>query len=252
MKKLGKLLLCLTLVFGLSGCNNSVESDVTTLYIGTSPDYAPYESLDTDGNIVGFDPDMVKVLEDYINEGETQYKLEFVSMSFDNIVTQIQAGQVDLGISGFTYKEDRKVAWSIPYTATCQVAVVNANSNIKTLDDLVGKTIGAQAAATGEDAANSIKDANVVTLSDMQILFEGLNSNNYDAIIVDLAVANEYVENAGFVMLEESLMDEENYIIAKEGNTDLIELINNALEKFISSDKYDELANLYGLKKLAN
>lgn len=252
MKKLSKLFMALTLVFGLTGCGSDTDSDVVTLYIGTSPDYAPYESLDTDGNIVGFDPEMVEILESYINEGDTQYKLEFVSMSFDNIVTQIQAGQVDLGISGFTYKEDRKVEWSIPYTATCQVAVVNANSSITSIADLEGKTIGAQAAATGEDAANSIKDANVITLSDMQILFEGLNANNYDAIIVDLAVANEYVANAGFVMLDESLMDEENYIIAKDGNTDLIALINTALEKFITSDKYDELADFYGLKKLAN
>lgn len=252
MKKITKIWMVLALVVGLTGCGSSDDLDVVTITIGTSPDYAPYESLDLDGNVIGFDPDMVKILESYMNEGETQYSLEFVSMSFDNIVSQLQGNQIDLGISGFTYKEDRKVEWSIPYTATCQVAVVNPNSSIQSLDDLVGKVLGAQTAATGEDAANSIEDATVYTLSDMQLLFEGLNANNYDAVIVDLAVAQEYVENTGFIMLDGSLMDEENYIVAKEGNTDLIELINAALDKFIASEAYNELTDLYGLKKLDN
>lgn len=250
MKKLCKLSLVVAVLVGLTGCGSEVDSDVTTITIGTSPDYAPYESLDLDGNIVGFDPDMVEILESYLNEGDTKYALEFLPMSFDNIVSQLQGDQIDLGISGFTYKAERKVEWSIPYTATSQVVVVNTNSSITSIDELTGKVIGAQTAATGEDAANLIADATVITLSDMQLLFEGLNSNNYDAIVVDLAVANEYVANAGFVKLDGSLMDEENFIVAKEGNTDLIELINEALEKFINSEHYDELTDLYGLKKL--
>ena len=51
-------------------------------------------------------------------------------------------------------------------------------------------------------------------------------------------------------MLEESLLDEENYIIAKEGNTEMIDLINKALDAFLASDDYDKLCDQYGLKKL--
>ena len=63
MKKCFKLLLAGIMVFTLVACGGeekaSEEGNVKEINIAVSPDYPPYESLDTDGNIVGFDPDMV-------------------------------------------------------------------------------------------------------------------------------------------------------------------------------------------------
>ncbi len=77
-----------------------------------------------------------------------------------------------------------------------------------------------------------------------------LTSHQYDAVVVDLAVAQNYVKEQGFVMLEESLLDEKNYIIAKEGNEDMINLVNKALDQFLASDDYTQLCEKYGLKQL--
>ena len=228
----------------------SSGKEVKEIHVAVSPDYAPYESLDTDGNIVGFDPDMVALFPSYLNDDQTEYKFTWHQMSFENIVSQVQSGQMDLGVSGFTYDEDRKVEWSKPYTATAQVAVVNKDSDIKTVADLEGKVIAAQSGATGEDAAKSIKNAKVVSVSNVQEIFSALTSHQYDAVVVDLAVAQNYVKEQGFVMLEESLLDEKNYIIAKEGNEDMINLVNKALDQFLASDDYTQLCEKYGLKQL--
>lgn len=255
MKKVIKVVLVMLMAFIVSGCTSSEDKSddgkkTVKISVGVSPDYAPYESLDTDGKIVGFDPDMLKQFEKYLETDTEKYEFEFIQMDFDNICTQIQAGQLDLGVSGFTYSEDRVVEWSEPYTATSQVAVVNPNSTIKSAADLKDKKIAAQTSTTGEDAANAIENADVVSLKDVKVMFEGLKANNYDAVIVDLAVAKNYVKEAGFVMIDESLMDEKNYIVAKEGNTELIKKINTCIEKFIASDEYTKLTDQYGLKKL--
>ena len=103
MKKVLKLMLALVMTCAIAGCSSSSKSDAdVTITIGTSPDYAPYESLNKKGEIVGFDVDMAKLFEGYLSdmEGKT-YSLEFKQMDFDNIVTQIQGDQIDLGISGF-------------------------------------------------------------------------------------------------------------------------------------------------------
>lgn len=261
MKKLLKGLLVAAMALTVTACgggndastaDNASGKEVVEINIAVSPDYAPYESLDTEGNIVGFDPDMVALFPSYLNDDNTEYKFTWHQMSFENIVTQVQNGQVDLGVSGFTYDESRKVEWSKPYTATAQVAVVNKDSDIKTVDDLEGKVIAAQSGATGEKAAKSVKDAQVVSVSNVQEIFSALTSQQYDAVVVDLAVAQNYVKEQGFVMLDESLLDEENYIIAKEGNTEMIDLVNKALDQFLASDDYGTLCEKYGLKQLEN
>lgn len=258
MKKLFKGLLVAAMALTMTACggndastaDNTSDKEVVEINIAVSPDYAPYESLDTEGNIIGFDPDMIALFPSYLNDENTEYKFVWHQMSFENIVTQVQNGQVDLGVSGFTYDESRKVEWSKPYTATAQVAVVNKDSDIKTVDDLEGKVIAAQSGATGEKAAKSIKNAQVVSVSNVQEIFSALTSKQYDAVVVDLAVAQNYVKEQGFVMLDESLLDEENYIIAKEGNTEMIDLVNKCLDQFLASDDYGTLCEKYGLKQL--
>ena len=248
MKKITKTTLTLSFLLALTGCGSS-DSDVTTISIGTSPDYPPYESYAEDNKtLVGFDVDMVEILEGYMNEGETKYELEFVPMSFDTIVTQLQADQLDLGISGFSYSEDRKVEWSTPYCSSSQVIIVPTGSNIKSIDDLDGKVIGTQSGSTGEEAANTVKGAKVITIADVKLLFENLRANQYDAIVTDYSVGKNYVENADFEMLDDYLLEEENFIVAKEGNTEIIKIVNEAVEKFIASDDYIKLTDKYGIK----
>ena len=144
-------------------------------------------------------------------------------MSFDNIITQIQGDQIDIGISGFTYDEEREVEWSDPYIKTAQVAVVPNGSSIASVDDLVGKKLAAQTGATGEIAANEVEGAEVSSVQNVQDIFTGLAANQYDAAIVDLGVAKQYVSSGNFTMIDGSLLDEENYVIAKKGNTEIIE-----------------------------
>jgi arginine/lysine/histidine transporter system substrate-binding protein len=257
MKKLVELVLVVSSLLAMAGCSSnsssstSTESDEVVLTIGISPDYAPYESENTSGEIVGFDPDMIKLFEQYLTEEEgVTYKLELKKMDFDNIVTQLQGDQIDLGISGFTYAEERKVEWSEPYLGTSQVAVVPEGSDINTVEDLKGKKLVVQTGATGEQAANEVEDAEVTGLKNVQDIMNALAANQYDAAIVDIGVAKNYVENGNFSMIEESLMDEQNYVIAKQGNTELIEKINKCIEKFLASDEYSEMCEEYGLSPL--
>ena len=227
------------------------SEEAVTITIGVSPNYAPYESKDTDGNIVGFDPDMVAWFEEYLTEEEGKtYNLEFKEMSFDNIITQLQGDQIDLGVSGFTYSEERAVEWSDPYIKTAQVAVVPEGSSITSIDDLKGKHLAAQTGATGEIAANEVEDATVSSVQNVQDIFTGLSANQYDAAIVDLGVGKQYVESGSFTMVDGTLLDEENYIVAKEGNTEMIDLINKCIAAFTESEDYLTLCDQYDLLPL--
>ncbi|MBO6046639.1 MAG: transporter substrate-binding domain-containing protein [Erysipelotrichaceae bacterium] len=251
MKKLLKALLAFALIACMTACSSGGSSDASSakktveITVGISPDYPPYESLDTNNEIVGFDADMVALFPSYLNTDDTEYVFTWKQMAFENIVTQIQGDQVELGIAGFTYDAERKVAWSQPYAGTSQVAVVAADSDIKTLKDLEGKTLAAQTSTTGETAAKEVKNAKVVSVTNVQEIFTALTAKQYDAVIVDRSVALNYAKAQGFKILEEPLMDEKNYIVAKEGNDEMIALVNKAIAAFIASDDYKKLCEKY-------
>lgn len=216
--------------------------------IGVSPDYPPYESLDTTNNIVGFDVDFMNLVVDTMNQDGGNVKIEWVQMDFSTIISAIQMNQVDLGVSGFTYDEERDVLFSTPYTESAAVVVVNANSDIKTLDDLKGKLLAAQLGSTGETAAKNVEGAKVQSIANVNIMMESLKNNAYDAVIIDKPVAENYVKNAGFVMLEEPIQDDDTYIIAKKGNTVLMDKVNSVIEEVKQSAAYQDLLAKWELK----
>jgi polar amino acid transport system substrate-binding protein len=217
------------------------------IIIGISPDYPPYDVLNADGSITGFDYEMGEWLFNWMNENGYSYNHEWKQMSFDTIISAIQADQVDLGISGFTYDEDRKVLFSEPYHESAEVALVTADSDMASVDDVKEKTIGAQLGTTGEDCANEVEGANVQAIEDMGICVESLKGGAYDAVIMDKPVAENYVNAGGYKILEGTLLDEQNFIIAKEGNDELMKAVNDAVKAFLESDDCTALKEKYGL-----
>lgn len=140
MKKLFKGLLVAAMALTMTACGGGESgSNEQKLLIGISPDYAPYESLNTDGEMEGFDIDMTKELINIMNENGGNYTYEFKQMSFDTISTSLMAKQIDLGISGFTMHDDWDVLWSNKYNDSKQVALVSEDSSIQTVKDLEGK-----------------------------------------------------------------------------------------------------------------
>lgn len=253
MKKFASAALCSVLALAMAGCSASTDNkqettiaddtkaDAQTLYIGISPDYPPYESVDTQGNIEGFDPDMVEWLFAWLNENGHNYNYEWEVLDFDNIITSLQADQVQLGISGFTWKEDRQGIFSDPYYTSSQVIVVTEDSDITSKEDLSGKAVGAQQGTTGEDAANSIDGAQVTAVKSATQLMQTLKSHGLDAVILDKAVADNYVANGEYKIVGEALLDEENIIYTTEANQELMDQMNEAIAAFKASDDYQVL-----------
>ena len=247
MKKLFKGLLVAAMALTMTACGGGESgSNEQKLLIGISPDYAPYESLNIDGEMEGFDIDMTKELINIMNENGGNYTYEFKQMSFDTISTSLMAKQIDLGISGFTMHDDWDVLWSNKYNDSKQVALVSEDSSIQTVKDLEGKKIGAQLSATGEACANDIKDAKVTTVTDVKVLVETLKSGGVDAVILDYAVAKNYDSQDAYRMIDEALLEEENLIIANKDSQELMDDVNKALDEFIKSDKYTELKEKWG------
>lgn len=260
MKKFFALLLALMLTFTLVACgggNEEVDPDAPAfvadlqnsnkIIIATSPDYPPYEYYDDAGNITGFDYDAInKVIEILNTQNGTNLEVEWVAMDFSTIISAVQVGQADIGVSCFTYDPERDVLFSEPYLKSAQVIVVPAGSDITAVDQIAGKKVGAGPGTTGWAAAEAL-GAEMASMGDYVQMFEILRNGGLDAIACDEAVGLKYGEMEDFVVLEGKLVDEEVSIIAENSNTALTDALNAAIAEFMASDDYNNLKVEYGL-----
>jgi polar amino acid transport system substrate-binding protein len=75
-----------------------------TITVGTDASYAPNEFLDPDGKtVVGFDVDLFNAVAQQFG-----LKVEWVPAKFDAIITGVQSGKFDIGVSSFTINDKRK------------------------------------------------------------------------------------------------------------------------------------------------
>lgn len=239
---------------GSSGNANSDSGTFTSellttdkIIIATSPDYPPFESLDTSNNLIGFDIEMAQGVIDVLNaQNSTSYVIEWKQMDFSNIVTSLQASQCDLGISCFTYDAERDVIFSHKYLDSKQVIITRADTGITTAADLAGKKVAAGTGTTG-DAAAQDAGATMVYPGDYTVMFQALQAGQVDAVVADEAVGDNYVASMGLVKVEEALTVEEAEIIIKKGNDKLADAINAALDEYVASDAYAALKEKWGL-----
>lgn len=259
MKKIIALLIMICII--LMGCgNNNNQNEQTThfddevikkgvLTVGISTDYPPFESLDTNGNIIGYDVDMANYLASKLMTTDNQaYTVEFVQLDFSNIISALQVGQVDVGISAFSYDPKRECAFTEPYYLSAQVITVRKDSGINTLADLNGKVVAAGTATVGYEAASEIEGVIMNDAGDYLTQFELLKANQVDAVVADQKVGESFATNNDELkILDETLAEDNLCITVKKGNDLLLAELNKAVEEFVSSGTSEEYKEKWGL-----
>lgn len=262
MKKIIAIALAALLLIGcFAGCG-AEKTDEKVLKIATNAEFEPFESLDADGNYVGFDIDLINAIAEKIG-----YEIEFDNMEFDGVLAAVSSGSCDIGLSGLTVnaKRAKSVDFSKAYYQTAQLLIVAANDTYFTgttkedLDkQLEGKKIGACSGYTGESYAKGnadwnfpgIKDANVKVYENLSLAISDLKNGNLDAILMDGPVAKEAAaQNKDVAKVIDVPLTVEDYAIAiQKGNTELKESIDKAIQELIDAGEVQKLYDKYDLK----
>jgi len=229
-------------VFLLLGCAPAAQED-KVLTMGTNAEFAPFEFINEQNEIVGFDIDLANEIANHMG-----YELVIENMAFDGLIPALEANRIDVVIAAMTITEERllEVNFSEPYFNAGQVIVVrDDNTNVTSIDDLKeGKKIAVQLGTTGDFKAQetaSLKE-NILAFPQISLAFMELETGRADAVIVDKPVADRYLKvNEGLRIVGDTLTDEYFGIAVHKDNTQLLNQINEALEAIKESGKYDEL-----------
>jgi polar amino acid transport system substrate-binding protein len=258
MKKLLCLLIILIFTLELASCQkenqrlkNIIDKGIITIV--TSPDYPPFEFIDSDKSgmerYVGADIDLMKFIAQ-----ELGVVLKIEVADFDTTLASLSLGTGDLAISGYTYKPERanNYEMSISYYEEGIQGIMILKSNLEKYGameklNVSGVKVGAQSGTLQADYVTS--QLNKSNLELFTKIPDGITLLDNGAIkgialakkIADIIMAKN---SNDYIFLEETFNvekeDTELYVFAKKGETELIERINEIIGKVKTENLYEE------------
>ena len=191
--------------------------------------------------LVGFDVEIGKEISKRIG-----LEANPVTNPWETIIQGLRGNKYDAIIGSMTATEERskQVDFSIPYYVSgATVFISSENKEIKTVEDLKGKTIGVMQASTYvEDAkkyTNKIKEfpSEIYALQD-------LPPGRLDAVITDRIVGISAMQESGLKIqaLGEVIKREEIAVAINKDNEVLLEAINKAIEEMVKDGTYKEIS----------
>lgn len=224
-----------------AGDGDEAPATPEVLRVATEPAFPPFEFQAEDGELQGFDIDLMNAI-----GAEAGVEIQFESLPFDGIIPALQSGTVDAAISGMTITEERleTVDFSRPYIkAGLAIAVQEEDTEIASLEDLAGKKIAVQIGTTGADQAAEIEGAEISTFDSAPLALQELSNGNVDAVINDAPVTLDAIAsgNISGVKVVGELVTEEFYGIALPKDSENLALINDALMAMMEDGTYAEI-----------
>jgi polar amino acid transport system substrate-binding protein len=217
--------------------------------VGTDAAYAPFESQNEKGEIVGFDIDIVNAV-----AKKAGIEVKFVNTPWEGIFNTLQQGDRDFLVSSITITEERKqtMDFSHPYFDAQQLIAVKQNSKIAKFDDLKKLKVGVQTGTTGDEVVTKLQgknSANIKRFESTPLALKELESGGVDAVVADNGVVINYVTNntgSKFKTVNDKAFAPEQYgLPVKKGNTDLLGKLNKGLADIKADGTYDQIYAKY-------
>lgn len=244
----------LATVFALASAG-ALANDLSTIRFGVDPTFAPFESKEPSGQLVGFDIDLGNAI-----CAQLKVKCVWVEVAFDSIIPALKAKKFDGILSAMTVNEKRKenIAFSDRLYNSPNRLIAKADSGLlPTAESLKGKRVGVAQGSTQEAYAKAIwapQGVNVVSYTNQDVLYPDLVSGRIDATLTDAVVADigflQTPQNKGFAFAGDTVQHEELLgqgiaIGLRKDDQKLVNAINGALAEIHKNGTYDALQKKY-------
>ncbi|MCR5650946.1 MAG: transporter substrate-binding domain-containing protein [Lachnospiraceae bacterium] len=253
-KKLMALFVCLAMVISLTACGSgSSGSDLDKikrkgkLIVGIT-DFAPMDYKDAEGQWVGFDADMAKLV-----AADLGVKVEFVEIDWDNKILELDNGSIDCVWNGMTLTDEVAQAMEVtePYCNNAQVVVVKKDKadEYSDLESIRHLSFAVEAGSAGEEVAEE-NGFNVTSLTSQADTLMEVESGTSDACIIDLLMAGAMIgDNTSYTDLAHTVeLNSEKYVVGCRKDSDLAAFINEEFKAFKADGTLQKTAVTYGVQ----
>lgn len=216
------------------------------LKVGSDTTYPPFESLDANKKIVGFDVDMVAEICKRLNCTAT-----FITADFDGLLIAVNNKSYDMSASGWTISDERAKAvdFSDPYMPNTEVLLVRADetringpADMKNPAYIIAVQIGTTNAVT---AKTLVSDPNkqVKEFQDFPAAVQALLNKQADAVDIDTFAASQTLDdNKGKLKLTGAPFGNQFLgLVFRKGDNELRQAFNAGLMAILKDGTWTKL-----------
>jgi ABC-type amino acid transport substrate-binding protein len=270
-KRVLSVILAFTLSLALTACSSTKKDDsntnqtsgdnaaateetdtVETIKVGTMGTYNPFSYEDENGNLTGYDLEVLRLLE----KQDSSLKFEFVAGPWDSLFVGLDSDKFQMLANQITSNPDRVANYSLTensyFTCVSQIIVKKGTTGINSLEDLQGKRIGL---TVGDSFTRLVEDWNAENGNILEITYyeqgietilQDLVSGRIDATVNDPIVAKDKAEVQGLEVepVGERLSADPTFFIFKQDETGkaLRDKVDAALKKVIDDGSLSQLS----------
>ncbi|RXT04262.1 ABC transporter substrate-binding protein [Ammoniphilus sp. CFH 90114] len=229
----------------LSGCGssektNSSDPSQQEFQYAMSGLYKPF-NFKEGGELTGFDVEIGQALAEKMG-----MKPVPVTNPWETLIQGLVSNKYHAIIGSMTVTEERlkTVNFTNPYYRSgAQIFVSETNQDLKSADDLKGKTIGVVKASTYKDLAVTYTDKIVEYDSDLTALMD-LPTGRLDAVITDQMVGFRVIKEGAVKIKDvgEPLTHDDQAIAVRKEDEELLKKLNQALDEIVKDGTYDQIS----------
>ncbi|KII75754.1 lysine/arginine/ornithine ABC transporter substrate-binding protein [Vibrio renipiscarius] len=210
--------------------------------------YPPFEFMDENNQIQGFDVDLANAL---CNEMEA--KCTFHNQGFDSLIPALKFKRYDAAISAMDITDARleQVAFSNAYYDN-SAAFISLDGKVADQAALEGKRVGVQNGSTHQSfLIEQMPGVTAVPYSSYQDAFIDMKNGRIDSVFGDNAVVAEWFKrDNNLAYVGEAITNAKYFgngfgIAVNKDNQALVEQLNSALKVVSANGVYDQIHTKY-------
>ncbi|MGF1835902.1 arginine ABC transporter substrate-binding protein [Photobacterium sanguinicancri] len=233
---------------GLSSAQAAAQQEIKFVMEAT---YAPFEYVDANNEIQGFDVDLANAL-----CKEIDAKCSFHNQPFDSLIPALKFRRYDAAISGIDITEQRQqqVSFTDAYYDNA-AAFVALKGKVADQAALKGKRIGVQNGSTHQSyLIDQMSGVTAVPYASYQDAFIDMQNGRIDSIFGDTAVVAEWFEkNDKLAFVGQPVTNAKYFgngfgIAINKDNQALVTQLNQALKTVKNNGQYQTIFDKYFAK----
>ena len=240
----------------LAGCNNSsapadsAETDAAdaplNIKIATESSYKPFSYTDADGNLIGYEIELVDAL-----CAQMKAECEVISQDWDGLIPGLNAQKFDAAIAGMSITPERKevVDFSDPYFHS-GIILIGKKGDDLAIDSLKGQPIASQRSTVASQyLQDEHSDADIKLYDTQDNAYLDLTSGRVRGMMSDKVTGIDWLkteagQNYEVKGNEISSNDDAMGIAFRKGDP-LVAKFNKALSELKANGTYDQITGSY-------